>query len=434
MRLSSRATGPVDPDAVDFLDPALYADGEPHALWDHLRRHRPAHLQRGIDGREPFWVFTRYNDVCQVLHRHEEFSSRRGTTLCTVDLNLPPVAADQMFTDCDPPIHTRLREPLNRAMAMRSVRAREPRIRDCVTALLEPALDSQTFDLAVATRALPTAVAGTLMGLPEPLWPELERLATTAIAYHDPELTRGTPQATLRQANHELFAHLHEEISRRDRLDPGDDLIGILLSMRIDGEPLPDQQILFNCYSLLAGANVTTTHAAAGTVQALADHPDQFRLLEQDPHRVKTCVEEGLRWTSPVNHLLRVTRRDTRVGDQEIHSGELVSAWLGSANRDEDVFPDGGRFDILRTPNRHLAFGHDPHFCVGASLARLALRIFTTELLTRVARIETAGPARHLASTFIAGFSSLPVVLTPRSTPLALPDSALATARPSRVH
>ncbi|MFI6505004.1 hypothetical protein [Nonomuraea typhae] len=143
-------------------------------------------------------MITRYEDVCRVLLDHRRFSSRRGTTPVTLELDLPPAGADQMLTDSDPPLHTRLREPLNRALAMRSVRAREPRIRDAVVALLQPALDGEPLDLAAATRTLPTAIAGTLMGIPEALWPELSRLATAAVAYHDPAYAQGCPLTTPR--------------------------------------------------------------------------------------------------------------------------------------------------------------------------------------------------------------------------------------------
>ncbi|MFI6505003.1 cytochrome P450 [Nonomuraea typhae] len=129
-------------------------------------------------------------------------------------------------------------------------------------------------------------------------------------------------------------------------------------------------------------------------------------------------MEEGLRWSSPVNQLLREAVHDTELAGQTICGGDLVLACLGSANRDERAFTDPDRFLLTRAPNRHLAFGHDPHFCIGASLARMALCTFMTELVRHVEHIEPAGPAEHLASTFIAGFTHLPVRLTPRRTSL----------------
>ena len=182
--------------------------------------------------------------------------------------------------------------------------------------------------------------------------------------------------------------------------------------MRVSGRPLRPDEIVYNCYSLLLGANVTTPHAIAGTVLAFAENPDEYRRLTADPTLIPSAVEEGLRWSSPANHFMRYAVQDTVLGGVRIAEGDALVAWLGSANRDERVFADPFRFDVGRSPNRHVAFGFGPHYCVGAPLARIALRVFFEEVVAEVAEFRVAGPVEHLASNFVAGIKRLPVAVT----------------------
>ncbi|MFF4873667.1 cytochrome P450 [Streptomyces sp. NPDC090109] len=417
MRLSTPPFAPADTDvtAVDFLASTYYTEGDPHALWTHLRAHDPVHHFTPSDGREPFWVVTRHADVSRVLKDHSVFSSRRGTMLCIIDLSMPDIASDQMMPDTDPPRHGQLRDPLNRVMTPRAVAAQEETIRGIVREMLEPALDGEVFDLAQAALMFPMAFTGSMMGLPRETWDRMSRLTTMTIAYDDPEYMEKAPKPTLRQAHHELFSFFSDEIARRDRTDPGDDLIGILLRMSLEGEPLTERQIMLNCYSLLLGANVTTPHVVSTTALTMAEHPDQFRALQEDPGLRGTAMEELLRWSSPASHFMRYATADVELGGRTIREGEPVSVWLGSANRDERVFKDPFSFDITRRPNRHIAFGVGPHYCIGSGLARIALRVFLDEFAERVASVELAGEPVHLASNFVAGFKHLPVRLTPRA-------------------
>ncbi|MGW4724123.1 cytochrome P450 [Streptomyces sp. NPDC004291] len=417
MRLSTPPFAPADTDvtAVDFLASTYYTEGDPHALWTHLRAHDPVHHFTPSDGREPFWVVTRHADVSRVLKDHSVFSSRRGTMLCIIDLSMPDIASDQMMPDTDPPRHGQLRDPLNRVMTPRAVAAQEETIRGIVREMLEPALDGEVFDLAQAALMFPMAFTGSMMGLPRETWDRMSRLTTMTIAYDDPEYMEKAPKPTLRQAHHELFSFFSDEIARRDRTDPGDDLIGILLRMSLEGEPLTERQIMLNCYSLLLGANVTTPHVVSTTALTMAEHPDQFRALQADPGLRGTAMEELLRWSSPASHFMRYATADVELGGRTIREGEPVSVWLGSANRDERVFKDPFAFDIARRPNRHIAFGVGPHYCIGSGLARIALRVFLDEFAERVGSVELAGEPVHLASNFVAGFKHLPVRLTPRA-------------------
>ncbi len=404
-------------DAVDLLDPRTYTHGDPHAIWTYLREHRPVYRAN-----DHFWVVTRYDDVSRVLRDSQNFSSRHGTMLSILHADLPDIASDQMMPDSDPPLHGWLRAPVAQALAHRVVRAQEQRLAGIVRELLAPALEGATLDLAQAALMFPMAFTGALMGVPERDWPLLARLTTMTIAYTDPDYATGSPQATLMQAHHDLFSCFAAELDRRDPSPERPvDLIDVLLSMSVEREPLSREQVLLNAYSLLLGANVTTPHATAVTTLALAERPEQWRRLRENPGLIPSCVEEGLRWSSPAMHFMRHAVTDVSLGGEKIRAGEPVSAWIASANRDERVFTDPFRFDIARTPNRHLTFGFGPHYCIGSGIARLALQVFLTELVRTVERIELAGPVVALESNFVAGLKHLPVRLVPLRQPVGAP-------------
>ena len=427
MLISRPPFAPVEFADADLLDSGYYAAGDPHALWAHLREHAPAYRCDPRDGREPFWILTRYADVSRVLRDHGSFSSRRGTMLCIIDLSMPDIASDDMMPDTDPPRHKQLRTPLYRALTRGAVADQKDAIHRIVRSMLEPALGDPAFDLARAALMFPMAFTGTVMGLPPETWPRMSELTTMTIAYDDPDFSVSSPTATVRQAHHELFDFFRTEITRRSREDPGDDLIGILRSMDVDEDPLTEHQQILNCYALLLGANVTTPHAVCTMVAMMAEHPEQFQAAREDPSLRQGCVEEVLRWASPASHFMRYAVEDVELYDVVIRADEPVSVWLGSANRDEREFPDPYRFDITRSPNRHVAFGVGPHHCIGSGLARIGLRAFLDELLDLVADVEVTGEVRHLASNFVAGYKNMPVRLTPRVGASSLEPASVGT-------
>jgi cytochrome P450 len=411
MRMSPEAPAEgIDLAKADLFDPALYSEGRPHAIWREMRAKAPVHRQELDDGRG-FWSVTRYPDACRVLRDHEYFTSERGTLLSALDLGDP--AAGRMMAATDPPRHTVLRESLNQVLSARAVEARRDVLRKPVDRLLTPLLTGERTDLAAVAADFPMDFVGTFMGLPEPDWPRLAKLTTMAIAPHDPDFQEGTSELTLITAHHELFEYFSAQLAVRDGT-PTDDLIGHLMRMRIDGAPLDHESIVYNCYSLILGANVTTPHTITGLVRALMDNPGAYRRAAADPALVAGCVEEGLRWSSPASHFMRYATRDVELGGCRVRAGEALAVWLGSANRDENVFADPYTFDIERRPNRHVAFGFGPHYCVGGALARISLRMLLERILAEVERFEPAGEVRHLASNFVAGVKSMPVRAVPR--------------------
>ncbi|WP_370944087.1 cytochrome P450 [Amycolatopsis sp. cg5] len=399
MRITSTPRD-VDLSTVDLFDPTLYSDGDPHPIWTVMRETAPLHRQTLKDGRS-FASVTRYADACKVLGDSKAFTSERGSLL--EQLGHGDAAAGQMLVSTDAPRHTALRRPLQKAMTPRALAASADRVRAAARRVIE----TTDGDLAKTAFEFPMTFTGALMGLPEADWTDLVQWTSMAAAPDDPAFRIGSRGATLAIAHHELFSYFATQAKERPLGD--DSLLDILSTMDADGAPLIEAEIVYNCYSLLLGANATTPHAFTGTVLALLDHPEQLEAARRDPSLVDSLVEEGLRWTSPANSFLRHAVDDIELSGGVVNAGEPVAVWVGSANRDPEVFEYPFRFDIRRTPNRHITFGFGPHYCLGAHLARMALRALFTEFLETVEHIELDGPVGHTRSNFVAGISTMPV-------------------------
>src|SRR5919109_1185787 len=196
---------------------------------------------------------------------------------------------------------------------------------------------------------------------------------------------------------------------------PGDDLVSVLCYAEIDGERLDDESIIQESLLILIGGDETTRHVITGGMIALLEHPDQRQFLAEHPEAIETGVEELLRWVTPIKNMSRTLARDVELRGQQLREGDQLVLLYPSANRDAEVFDDPDRFDVTRSPNPHLAFGFGPHFCLGASLARVELRVMFDELLRRLPDLRLADGAEvpYRASNFITGPEAMPVEFTP---------------------
>jgi cytochrome P450 len=398
----------VDLDDVDLADPHTFREGDPHAVWFAMRERDPVHWHKPAGDRATgYWSITRYRDIEAVLRDHRTFTSAGGTLLHL--LGTPDPASGRQLSATDPPRHTRMRAPLQRLLAGRSADRHAGLVRDRVVRMLEPADAGEPFDFAAAMHELPVVMFGTLMDLPESDWSWLARTAETAIAPDDPlyRLPQGA-EATAQRAHRELFAYFQDAATRRRRA-LGDDLLSILLTMEVDGEPLDRGAVMANCYLLLIGSTVTVPEAPKAALLELMD-TGGWSDWAAHPELLDSGVEEALRWSSPANHVLRYATADTEVGGVRVAAGDGVVVWYGSANRDSAVFDDPFRFDIRRSPNRHLTFGTGPHYCVGFAVARMTLRELFGALLDRYTGFEPAGEVEHIASNFVAGITRMPVI------------------------
>jgi len=410
----SRPTGweDINLNEIDLVDPALYGTGDPHLLWHALRERDPVHWQQVRPGLG-FWSTTKYDHVCRVLRDYQCFTSQNGTLLNLLGKKDP--ASGQQLPATDPPRHTKMRSPIQRALNSKIIEAHREQIRDEVSRIFSGVGDGEVVDFAELTGEVPMAVTGTLMGLDRDDWPKLTHLTNQAIAPDDPEYIQPEGgQATLERAHRELFASFEDSLTSRTGGHQGD-LIDLLRTMELeDGRRLRPGEIVSNCYSLLLGANVTTPHVPNAAIIELMDN-DAYADWAAHPELMLSGLEEALRWSSPASHFMRYAKCDVQFGDVTVRTGDAVVAWIGSADRDSEVFPDPYRFDVRRKPNRNIAFGIGPHYCVGHGVARVSLQVFFEEMFAEFEGFEVAGEPEHLHSNFIAGFKHLPLVARRRS-------------------
>ncbi|MET0236333.1 MAG: cytochrome P450 [Kibdelosporangium sp.] len=389
----------------DLVDPTLYSDGNAYDVWRQLRA-VDGLSWRQVDESRGFFSAVRFDDAEFVLSNHAVFTSERGTLLDLLGTDDP--AGGTQLAVTDPPRHTEMQTRLKKTLAIKAVDRQRDMIRAKILRLIEPLGDGGVYDFADAMLAMPMAVTGTMMGLPEADWEWLIRVNTTCIAPDDPEYRSPAGRGlTLAVAHHELFGYFQELVRhRRDHL--GSDLISTLITTQFEGRHMSIGEIVSNCYSLLLGANVTTPHSPSFVLAEFID-TDVLADWAAHPEVGPTAVEEALRWASPVNHFLRYATRDVELSGTPISAGDAVVVWLGAANRDDGRFPEASTFDIRRKPNKHLAFGAGPHYCVGHSVARVTLRILFEELLARYEDFRPAGPPVRLVSNFVSGYKHVPI-------------------------
>jgi cytochrome P450 len=382
--------------AIDLLDPAAFADGQPHAQFAWLREHDPVHRHSEPDG-PGFWAVTRYADVKAVGRDPVTFSS--DPTIMIADQAAMDLGGHQMMLCMDPPRHTEYRRMVSGDFIPRAARLLAPRIRALATTIIDGVADRGECDLVEDVAGLmPSYVIAEMLGIPHSDGVELYRLTETIHAA--PE---SVPDGAGLGAVISMFNYAHDVFV--DKLaHPGDDLSSKLVA-GLD-------EIDFNLFFLLlvdAGGD-TTRNLVAGGMHALFEHPDQRARLDADLDLLPGAIEEMLRWVSPVVYMRRTAKCDTTLGGVQIAEGDKVVMYYGAANRDPTVFVDADDFRIDRYPNDHVAFGGGgPHFCLGAHIARIEIDAMLREILSRLPDMEPSGPVQWLPSTFISGPKHLPV-------------------------
>jgi cytochrome P450 len=406
---------------IDLIDGDRFLAGPPHDQWKLLRAQAPVYWHPGLPPDErgfeikPFWCITKYDDVMQVSRNPQIFISGKGIHLA-LDPDREPhpdFGGGTMMITTDPPRHVRLRRLVNKGFTPRMVAMLEPDIRAIVTRIIDDVAPRGACDFVTDVAAqLPLAVICDMMGVPQSDWGYMFELTNKTLGADDPEYQ--TPDAdgdTGIQAQRDMFEYFVRLIGSRGQ-ERRDDLLNAITESDIDGEKLSSVEVLYFCFLLIVAGNETTRNATSAGLLTLIEHSEQFQRLREQPAQLPAAVEEILRWTSPVMHMARVATADTEIRGQQIRAGQKVVMWYPSANRDEEIYPDGDGFDIGRTPNDHLAFGIGEHFCLGAGLARLELRVMFEELLRRLPEIALDGPVERLRSNFIGGIKHMPVRYT----------------------
>ncbi|MET9929866.1 cytochrome P450 [Streptomyces sp. NPDC006324] len=317
-----------------------------------------------------------------------------------------------MLTHTDGPRHTELRQLVNRAFTPRAVARLEPYIRSVIRQSLDEALEQGEVDFVDTVALLPVASIAALLGVPQEDWALLLRLTTAAFGSADQDLqTSPSARASAAMAHAQLLLYCQDLMSQR-RASPREDIVTSLVEAQDKGL-LDEEGAMLFFDLLLLGGNETTRHGAVGSLIALMEHPEQWQRLRADRGLLNTAVGEVLRYVSPSQHVLRRAERDVELHGVRIEAGQDVAIWHFSANRDERAFADADRFDIARAHNPHLALGSGPHYCLGAALATMELRLFLDELCERVGSAVMIEPPVRLASTVISGYKHLRVRLLP---------------------
>jgi len=396
--------------AAELLDPDRFASGPPHELLDELRADGPAESGHGPTGTRLVSLCS-YADIEAVSKDPGTWSSWEGgifphpDQVNTLDVNR------NLLLFMDPPQHTKYRKILQTAFVPNSVNKLEPMIREIVRSVLDAATgerESGSCDFAAEVAVpIPLRVLAKLMGLPEEDLPQLEAWVDQIESAQRSE----TPDEASVVLG-EMTPYLLDQITRQ-REAGAESLVTTLVAAEVDGESLTEIEILVFFALLVFAGNDTTRNTMSGGLLALMEHPDQLELLRAEPDRIPAAVEEILRWTSVVNYFCRTAKEDTEVAGCPVHAGEKVMMWYPAGSRDPEVNDHPQTFNVTRADAKHMAFGGGGrHFCLGAGLARLELRVAFEEILSRWSDIRLAGEPQRVRSNWTSALTSLPIQFT----------------------
>ena len=383
---------------IDLTDLDNFANGFPHHFFEVHRREAPVWWHEPTvhtpDG-EGFWSVATYAEALEVLQDADTYSSERGATLqyggtALKDLEIAGVAINMM----DDPRHARIRHLVTRGLTPRMVARLESDLRQRTRTLLVAVEDGVEFDFLVdVATELPLQMICVLLGIPEEerheLWGPVD--SGSDIPTGD---ARYGPNEERRPAKARMFEYAHDLMAAK-RTKPTDDMLSLVIHATLtDTEPpkMSDAEIYCFLRNIFGAGSETTRTAIAAGLLALTQHPEQLQALRSDISLLPSAIEEMLRWTTPSPSKRRTVTRPTVLGGHRLAAGEKVLFWEGSANRDERVFDRGMEFEIRRDPNPHLSFGHGVHFCLGAHLARLEMRVMFEELLADFSGFEVTRP------------------------------------------
>ena len=382
--------------SIDLLDGDWYASG-PYEDYAWMREHSPLYW----DPVNELWGVPRYADVVEIEKRKDVFinsDQEKGGYR-------PNIPADPAIIGLDDPLHHVRRNLVSRRFTPRAVSAWEPVIREEVTSLLDAVQARGGSSEVVADMAapLPAMMIGRLLGFPESRWPDLQRWSEQTIALGGGP--RYMDEAGVNAAVEFFTAavELHGEKSRC----PADDVMTVWTAATVDGAPLAPETVAADCLLLLDGGAETTRTVIARTLVNLVRFPAQWSALKAGAD-ISVAVEEMIRYVTPVHNMCRVATTDFPVAGGTVGRGQQVVLMYGSANRDAAVFDRPEEFDVARTPNNHIAFGFGTHFCLGAALARMEIRIFFEELVRRVRSLRLAAGVEpvEMPNAFVYGLRS----------------------------
>jgi cholest-4-en-3-one 26-monooxygenase len=391
------------------LSPDVFRRGEHDEVLSRLRAEDPVHWYDDGDS-HPYWCLTKHGDVQMANRDVDAFTVTGGFTL--IDADSDPLRGGmmgEMLPGMGPDRHTRYRRIVNRGFTPRTLRLLEDHLAYKAKLIVDGVAGRDDFEFVenVASQ-LPLQAICELVGVAEDDRNKIVEWSKVMTGIDDPNVS---DQEAGMIASAEMIAYADE--LRIDRLSmPREDIITKLTNAQVGEDALSESEFGMFFILLVVAGNETTRNATAHGMRALLDNPDQLALLQADPsqQKIERAIEEILRWSSPVQYFRRTATRDIELRGKKIREGDWVVLWYASANRDEEAFSDPFTFDVTRWPNDHVTFGGGgPHFCLGANLARLELRLIFSELLMRLPDLELAGEVEILRSNFVRGVMTMPV-------------------------
>lgn len=396
--------GPAIRIDVDLTDPATFVRRDPRDFWQQVRAEQPVSWHPGTAETPGFWVLCRYSEVVRAYDDATALVSSRGTVL-DVLLRGADTAGGKMLAVSDGPHHRKLRNLFMRVLSPRVLDEVVQKVETRAATLMAEAVAQGSFDFATAyAEEIPMTTICDLLSIPEQDRKALLEWNKLALSWEGPD--RDLLDSL--SARNDILLYFTDLVRSR-RANPGTDVVSIVATAEIDGAPLTEEDAALNCYALILGGDESSRMSAICAVHALARYPAQWRDLRDGVAGIDTAVEEILRWATPAMHFARTAARDLEIGGQHIRAGDIVTMWNTSANDDETVFHAPREFNLHRTPNKHLSFGHGPHFCLGAYLGRAELRALLKALRGCVTSIELTAEPSRIYSNFLFGYSALPV-------------------------
>jgi len=400
-------------DSLDVIGPDTYMrDGYPHAAWKRLRRESPVHWF-DVPGGVGFWAITRRADIVWISKQPERFVN--APRLAIFEEGGPVEKRDvRHLLNMDPPEHASYRNAASHWFTPRAIQARLPEVERITREQLDRlAGDGETREADFVgdfTAPITLAVLADMLGVPREDWRLMFDWTNQIAGFADPEyqVGEGDPGGGLGTVRNNMFQYFAKLAA--DRLDhPRDDIVSVLVDSRIGGERMPPIELLSYFLLLVVAGNETTRNAASGGLLALIENPGELARLKANPSLIDSAVEEIVRWTAPVIQFCRTAREDFELHGRKIRAGDAMCLFYPSANRDEEAFEDPDVFRVDRRPNPHLGFGIGEHFCLGANLARLELKVIFRDLALRMDEVELAGTFERVRSSFLGGVKRMPI-------------------------
>jgi cytochrome P450 len=401
-----------DLDSVDLADPAVWDDGPPYELFARMQREAPVHFSRqsNLPDEGGFWSITRFDDVRAVSRDHRTFSSEKRGIFHMDDIGVPLDMQRLQLISMDPPRHDRLKALVIKEFTPEAVAAHEDQVKQIISRVLDSVTDQERFDLVVdVARPIPSRVIGSLLGTPPEDDTKLVHWTNVFTAFEDPVI-REQWKDTMGVVS-EIVEYTQNRIAQRSD-SIGGNLLTAMVDAEVEGDKLNELEIATFFVLLMSAGNDSTRATYSATMLELLRNPELLQQVRERPELIDAVVEEGLRCYPAFAFMARAATKDTELHGKTIKENDRLLLWYIASNRDESVFPNPHKFDITRPglADQHQAFGgRGKHFCLGANLARLELKLWIQQTLERFPDLELDGEPTRVRALFLNQYNSIPV-------------------------